>query len=247
MEVTAHRGFGEAYPENTVKAAERAGELADRVEIDVRRCGSGELVASHFDRVRVVSDGTGRVRNLSVGELAALSVQGSDEGIRELEDVAAAVPSDTAIAFDLKQPGVASDTIGLAERIDNDVVVASFYADALWEARDVDSGIPLSYHFDVRLDRNMTTARLLDCEYVSPHWSLALGTDVVDRAHDEGMKVEPWAVASSAVADFLGTEGVDSLAVTSPTLTPDDVGRLERARVLTEVSSVLERLRGLGR
>jgi glycerophosphoryl diester phosphodiesterase len=248
MEVTAHRGFGQRFPENTVEAAERAAEHADRIEIDVRRCGSGELVASHFERVQMFTDGWGSVRDLSLDELNALSVQGSDEGIRRLSAVADAVPADTEIVFDLKWPGVADETVELAGSIDNDVVIASFYSDALWEAREVDEGIPLAYHFDVRVERNMTTARLLDCEYVSPHWALALLTDVVERAQDEGMKVEPWAVTSPPVAGVLERKGVDSLALTSPDLTPEETSPsgVDYAKVAAEASSVLERVRGMG-
>ncbi|MFC6725544.1 glycerophosphodiester phosphodiesterase, partial [Halobium palmae] len=211
MEITAHRGFESLYPENTVEAAARAAEEADRIEIDVRRCGSGELVACHFDRVRFTTGGRGRVRDLSVDELAALSVGGSGEAVPLVEDVAAAVPADTELKFDLKGPALAEDVVALANDVDNDVVVSSFYADALWETRHIDDDIPLSYLFDVRVDRNLTTAGLLDCEYVSPHWSLALGTDVVERAHDEGMEVEAWTVATSAMARLLERAGVDSV------------------------------------
>ena len=42
MYVTAHRGFDDYYPENTVGAISRAARTdgVDAVEFDVRRCGS---------------------------------------------------------------------------------------------------------------------------------------------------------------------------------------------------------------
>ncbi|MFC4357090.1 glycerophosphodiester phosphodiesterase [Halobium salinum] len=245
MEITAHRGFEEAYPENTVEAASRAAADADRVEVDVRRCGSGELVATHFDRVGFTTDGSGRVGELSVDELAALSVGGSGEGVPLVADIAAAVPDDTPLRLDLKGPALGEDVVDLARAVDNDVLLSSFYADALWEARDIDDEIPLSYLFDVRADRNMTTARLLDCEYVSPHWSLALGTDVVERAHAAGMKVEAWTVATSAMARLLDSAGVDSVAASSPELAPDEVRGLDYVGALAEPGATLERLRAL--
>jgi glycerophosphoryl diester phosphodiesterase len=241
MEITAHRGFEEEYPENTVTAARRAAADADRVEIDVRRCGSGELVATHFDRVGLTTDGSGRVADLSAADLAGLSVRGSTEGVPRVSEVAAAVPADTPLRLDLKGPALAEDTVALARSVDNDVLLSSFYADALWEARDIDDEIPLSYLFDVRVERNMTTARLLDCEYVAPHWTLALWTDVVERAHEEGMQVEAWTVASSAMARLLDREGVDSVAATTPALDPDGVDGLGYAGVLAEAKPTFER------
>ena len=44
----AHRGASKVETENTRVAFERALEMgADAVELDVRRCGSGELVVHH--------------------------------------------------------------------------------------------------------------------------------------------------------------------------------------------------------
>lgn len=247
MEITAHRGFESLYPENTVEAAARAAEEADRIEIDVRRCESGELVACHFDRVRFTTRGRGRVRDLSVDELDALSVGGSGEGVPLVADVAAAVPADTALRLDLKGPALAEDTVALANEVDNDVVISSFYADALWETRYIDDEIPLSYLFDVRVDRNMTTARLLDCEYASPHWSLALCTDVVERAHEAGMKVEAWTVATSAMARLLEEARVDGVTASTPNLDPDGVSGLDYLGALAEPAATFERIRGFGR
>ncbi|MFC6725545.1 glycerophosphodiester phosphodiesterase, partial [Halobium palmae] len=245
MEVTAHRGFGKVFPENTVTAARRAAEHADRVEVDVRRCGSGELVASHFERVRFTTDGKGRIGELSADELASLSVQGSGEGIPLVADVADAVPADTGVMFDLKGPALADDTIAVAESIDNRVVVSSFYSDALWEARAAADDLALSYHFDVRLERNATTARLLDCEYVSPHWTVALCTDVVERAQEAGRKVEPWPVTSTAVARLLDRKGVDGIVATTPRIGRREVDGLGYAEALTEALPAVERLRAL--
>lgn len=247
MEVTAHRGFESLYPENTVAAAARAAEEADRVEIDVRRCGSGELVACHFDRVRFMTGGRGRVCDLSVDELAALSVGGSGEGVPLVSDVAAAVPADTHLQFDLKGPALGEDVLGLARSLDNDVLLSSFYADALWEARSLDDDVPLAYLFDVRVERNMTTARLLDCDYVSPHWSLVLATDMVERAHEAGMKVQAWTVATSAMASLLDRAGVDSVAASTPNLAPDGVSGLDYVGALAEPGATVERLRELRR
>jgi len=50
MQVIGHRGCADVYPENTVRAVTRAANFLDAVEVDVRRCGSGELVVFHDER-----------------------------------------------------------------------------------------------------------------------------------------------------------------------------------------------------
>ena len=84
MRCIAHRGFAKVNPENTVTAVRSAAEHTDVIEIDVRRCGSGELVVIHDETVERVTDGTGRVAELSADELTALDVLESGEGVPTL-------------------------------------------------------------------------------------------------------------------------------------------------------------------
>lgn len=232
MEVIAHRGFGDWYPENTVAAAEHAGRDADAVEIDVRRCESGELVASHFSRLRWVSDGSGRVGDHSAEALASLSVDGSEYGVPTLDEALAAVPPGVSVELDLKEPGLVGDVLDLADAADNQTVLASFYSDTLWEARAASDSVDLTYNFDVRLDRNLHTAELLDSDRVNVHWSVCIGTDAVERAHEKGMEVYAWPVGSRAVAAAVGAAGVDGVLATRPGIeTWTDRGRGLRAAV----------------
>lgn len=216
MYVTAHRGFGDRYPQNTVAAIRAAARDADAVEIDVRRCATGELVASHFDRLRWTTDATGRVSETSAERLASLSVEGSGEGIPRFERAVDAVPPEVRIQVDLKQAGIAEDVLDVVGSVDNDVVVSSFYSDSLWEVRASDGAASLVYNFDVRLDRNLTTAGLLECERVDVHWAVCLATDAITRAHDDGFPVHAWPVGSRLVARALGRSGVDGVVATNP-------------------------------
>jgi glycerophosphoryl diester phosphodiesterase len=216
VQLVAHRGFGERYPENTVCSVREASSTADCVEIDVRRSGSGDLVASHFDRLFWVTDATGCVGDRSTEELQSLSVGGSDCGIPRLERATAAVPPDVGIELDLKEPGLAADALAAVDAADNDVVVSSFYSDALWEARSIDAEVSLAYNFDVRLDRNLNTTRLLDCERANLHWAICLGTDAVERAHELGADVYAWPVGSRVVSRALDRVGVDGVIATRP-------------------------------
>lgn len=216
MQTTAHRAFGDQYPENTVCAAREAVSFADAVEIDVRRCGSGELVASHWDHVDFVTDGEGAVDELSAAELASLGVAGSGCGVPLLTDVLSVIPPSVDVNLDLKERGLATDVMDAARSVDNDVVVSSFHPDPLWRIRTLDESISLALNFDVRPDANFETAKALDCEYAVPHWTLCLATDVVERAHDAGMTVRAWPVSSRMLAWALERADVDGLLSTRP-------------------------------
>ncbi|MFC6826970.1 glycerophosphodiester phosphodiesterase [Halopelagius fulvigenes] len=216
MRVIAHRGFGDEYPENTVYAARESARRADCVELDVRRCGSGELVISHFQRLFWTTDDFARVNQRSAAELESLGVDGSSYGVPRLDDALDVIPPDVCVELDLKEPGVVEDVLALTDEIPNDVVLTSFYSDVLWEAQSMDESVTLAYNFDVRVERNLTTARLLDCGRVNAHWSLCLGTDLVERAREEGITVYAWPVRWRGVAFALGAAGIEGLVASHP-------------------------------
>lgn len=216
VQVTAHRGFGDRHPENTVAAARAAARRSDVVEVDVRRSGSGDLVASHFGRLRWVTDATGRIAERSTDALARLNVQGSSWGIPRLDEVLAVVPGHVGIELDLKTDGLAADALAAAATVDNRVVVSAFDAEILRAVRAVDPSVPRAYDVDVRLDENLATAHRLGCERVNVHWAVCLATDVVDRARTRGLAVHAWPVGSRIVAWALGRRGVDGVIATTP-------------------------------
>lgn len=80
--VAAHRGWSEAYPENTMLAFRKAAELnVDQIETDVRVTADGELVIMHDERVDRTTNGTGRVIDMTLAEIKAL-----DAGCRKGEE-----------------------------------------------------------------------------------------------------------------------------------------------------------------
>lgn len=218
MQLIAHRGFGHRYPQNTVRAFENAADVADGVEVDVRRSESGELVASHYGRLRLITDSGGRVADHSADELDSMSVEGSEWGIPRLERVFEVVPDDVTVELDLKEPGLANAALDVAADAGNEVVVTSFYSDAIWETRAADANATLAYNFDVRLDRHLTTTDLIGCDRANVHWSLCLATDVVSRAHERGLDIYAWPVGARPVAWAVRRRGVDGVVATNPSV-----------------------------
>lgn len=78
--VAAHRGWSEAYPENTMEAFRAAVALGvDQLETDIRITGDGELVLIHDATVDRTTNGTGLVREKTLEELQRLDA-GSHKG-----------------------------------------------------------------------------------------------------------------------------------------------------------------------
>lgn len=77
--VCAHRGDNACFPENTVPAFLSAAEKgAAMVEMDVKRCKTGELVIMHDPTVDRTTTGTGKVADLTFAELRSF-----DAGVKK--------------------------------------------------------------------------------------------------------------------------------------------------------------------
>lgn len=212
MHCIAHRGFGEVNPENTlaaVNAAVAAG--ADGIELDVRRCGSGEPVVVHDETVDRVTDASGPVAGFSADELAALSVLDSGEGVPTVEAVCRATPSSVCLNLELKEHGLAAETVDIARQHDCDLLLSSQSAAALAEVE----AVPRGYIFHDAPALLLREAVDLGCTAVHPHWHLCTDSFLA-AAHERGLTVNAWTVSSRHVAVDLATVGVDGFITDTP-------------------------------
>lgn len=218
MDIIAHRGFSALNPENTVAAVRAASSgPADAVEIDVRRCATGELVVYHDEGLEKLTGFEGRVAETPRSTLRELTVGDSEEPIPLLSEALDAVASDTAVVVELKHAGIAEEVVDACRAVENDVILASFFEDVLRECADA-SAFPRAFVFDGDWDASLSTAVELDCEYVNAEYHLLLGREErIDAAHDAGFRVNAWDVNDADAAERLRAGGADGIVVDDPT------------------------------
>lgn len=212
MQVIGHRGCADVYPENTVRAVTRAATFLDAVEVDVRRCGSGELVVFHDETVDRLTDASGRLADATWAELRELDVLGTGEPIPRLETVLAAVPDDVEVQIELKERGLADDVRDAVADADCEVSVSSFDEGAIREVAELGWDVSTGLLFDSDPLEKIETAIELGCDAVHPYYDVCLETDVVAAAHDAGLGVIAWKAARRRteihVLRSLGVDGV---------------------------------------
>lgn len=223
MDLIAHRGFAGVHPENTLAAVRAASEVADAVEVDVRRCGSGELVVIHDETVDRVTDGTGRVDDLTLAELGDLDVLGSGEGVPALSEVLRAVPDGVGVNVELKEAGTAVDALDLVRRLHRNAWVAAFSPDVLAACREAAPGVPRASLTAAGGDGALETALDLDCAYIHPAIE-ACEADLVRAAHAAGLAVNAWTVTDRSEAEPLAVLGIDGLIADRPAVRPTGPG-----------------------
>ncbi|MFC7142187.1 glycerophosphodiester phosphodiesterase [Halosimplex aquaticum] len=214
MNCIAHRGFCGVNPENTVPAVEDAAARADAVEVDVRICGSGDLVVCHDETVDRTTDGSGPVSAHTAEELADLSVQGSDAGVPTVEEVVAAIPDGVTLHAELKERGTGEGVERIVDDAACETVVSSFDPEAVSEVEELPTALAV-WEGDGAVER----AAELGCSFL--HVNLdACTSDLVERAHDAGLDVNGWTVRGSGETEALRDAGVDGVMTDFPEYCP---------------------------
>jgi glycerophosphoryl diester phosphodiesterase len=134
----AHRGGPAHAPENSWRAFEHAVGLGYRyLETDAQATADGVLIAFHDRTLGRVTGRPGRVSRLSLADVAAARIGGS-EPIPVLEDLLAAWP-DVRFNIDIKDGPVIAPLAQVLRRTNawDRVCVCSFSAARLWTARRV--------------------------------------------------------------------------------------------------------------
>lgn len=216
MRLIAHRGFAATAPENTIAAVQSAAEVADAVEFDVRRCGSGELVVVHDEEIDRVTDGDGAVSELSLAELQSHTVLESDERIPTLEDLLAALPPRVEVNLEMKDTGIAADVLAAIDDVENRVVTTSFVLSELERLRELDPDQPTGLLVSRRLEAPVTTAVELDCDVIGANYWRCLSTPLVPRAKAVGLEIHAWSLERRLTAKLLGIRGVDCVSADRP-------------------------------
>jgi glycerophosphoryl diester phosphodiesterase len=210
MDCIAHRGFGEVNPENTLAAVESAVAAgADAIELDIRRCGSGDLVVVHDETVDRVTGASGAVSGFSAAALRELSVLGSGEGVPELGAVCRATPPDIRLNLELKERGIAAEAVEIARQHDHEPILSSQSTAALTEV----GGVPRGYVFHDEPERGLREATDLSCTAVHPHWRLCT-EPFLTAARERNLEVRVWTVTEQTVTTDLA--GVDGLIADAP-------------------------------
>lgn len=215
IEHVAHRGCAADYPENTLRALVESAARLGAVEFDVRRCGSGELVVVHDERLDRLTGVDGRVAETPWEVLRELDVLGTGEPIPSFEEVLDAVPSGTTLQVELKAVETAEPVATALAAADygHDVRVSSFLPAALSAFAATGVDVPTGYLFSGHPGARLGLAERLDCANVHPHVDDCLRTDVVRAAGDRGFGVFAWGVDSPAAAEAVAATGVDGLTV----------------------------------
>ncbi len=231
--VLGHRGASHEAPENTLAAFRLAlAQGADGVELDVWRCGTGEVVVFHDQDAQRIAGSPLRVREASLAELRRLDL-GRGERIPLLEEVLEALP-DAVVNVELKSGRVGDPRLAReAGRILSDrraeqrVVVSSFDHALLAAFRLVAPRVPVGLLFEARGAWRLRLAvaePIVRPSALHPERVLATAARMRAWAH-QGYAVNVWTVDEPGEVERLCALGAAAVITNSPRLAREAVRR----------------------
>jgi glycerophosphoryl diester phosphodiesterase len=207
--ILAHRGASADAPENTLPAFRAAAaQGADGVELDVMRCGSGELVVCHDEHLDRLAGVDLEVRRTPLWKLQKLDVGRhlgfpASASIPTLEEVFAALPAHFLVNVELKCETVDDGglSVQVAEYVEREglserVLLSSFNSFCL--IRVAVRAPSLRRGFLIDPDRsfwlqNAVGVPLCASHSAHPHFS-ACTPSLVKHWRDAGLQVAAWTV-----------------------------------------------------
>ncbi len=211
MERIGHRGCAQQFPENTLFAVRETAKRLNWVEVDLRRCGTGEIVVFHDERVDRVTDGSGNVRDLSLETLRSLRVSETEHHIPTLRELVEELPAGLSVQLELKETGIAGDVVRLIDPIADRVRFSSFQPEALAEIAAAAPQADWGYLFGEHPLESLELAAELACSAVHPKATLCGETDVVETAHERSFDVIAWYGTSKELVELAENAGADGI------------------------------------
>jgi glycerophosphoryl diester phosphodiesterase len=222
--VIGHRGWPTRFPDNTLAGFLAAAEVADAVELDIRRSKDGKLVLSHDPSIDglVVSEQPWSV-------LGDLDLGGGHKPAL-LDEMIATIP-DLPAQFEIKnlphEPGFEPDhrvALEAAERARPGDMVTSFNWLSLAAVRGVFPDVPTGVLVGGSGDIEEAITVCLQGGHPALLPSVRLTPAAVEMGLAAGLSVFPWVVNDGELATRLAALGVSGMITDDPAVVRGVVG-----------------------
>lgn len=229
--IFGHRGASGYAPENTLEAFQLAVQQgADGVELDVHLTRDGELAVAHDERVDRVSDGVGRICDMTLKELKKLRFNATHpeyEGaqmptLREVYELLK--PAGLQINLEIKNgvyayPGIEEKCLALAAEMgmEDRILYSSFNHYSMRRIKKLKPDALCGLLYDCCLINPWDYAKAIGVDALHPSFpELHLVPDECDKAHALGLQVNTWTVNDERYMRMCVDAGADIIITNYP-------------------------------
>ena len=245
MLVIAHRGANRFAPQNTLHAFKKAAELnSDGVETDVHLTKDGQLVLCHNETVNKTSNGKGKISEMSLKELRNFDfgswfgnkfkdtlIPTLDEFLHLMKDTAVSVLN---IELKPQKNGNTDFVEKVIEKaksfgVEDKLFISSFDSGILNKVKEIDSSIKTGYLYPSmgeivkrKFISPLPVAKKCKADFILPHHGY-VSKNLINKAHDLGIKVGVWTVNKIESVERLVKIGVDGIITDVPDIIKNKV------------------------
>ena len=232
--IIAHRGSSLEAPENTMAAFNlAAAQGADAIELDLTRCGSGELVVIHDSTVDRTTNGTGKVGKMPLSAIQSLDAGSyfdarfKGEKVSTLDEVLESVGRKCLVNIELKNFSTPFDSLAdqaaacvQRHNLQHRVFFSSFNP---FNFRKIKRHLPdspmglLTIRGKSGRFARWLYARIGPYDAMHPHFADA-DSEFIGRAHQRQQPVLPYTVNKKEELEMLYAIGVDGVITDDPAL-----------------------------
>ena len=219
----AHRGASGYALENTLEAFEKAIAMGcDGIELDVRRCASGELVVVHDESIDRISNETGLVENLTLTQLKNATLK-NGESIVTLQEALEYINGRVFTDIELKVCGVAHDIVEMINNLiargfnHSHFIVSSFIHEELAKVKTLNENVHIMPLFVAELVDCVGYTKNLKASYVGMAKEF-LSQKLVKDIHNNGLRIFVYTVNEPVLIDKMKNLGIDGIMSDYPDL-----------------------------
>lgn len=216
MMIMGHRGAKALEPENTLLSIRRAMEIGvDAVEIDVYLTKDKEVVIIHDSTVDRTTNGKGPIGSYTLEEIKKLDA-GKGEKIPTLEEVIEFVKDKVRLIIELKEEGTEDKVVELIKRYNmfDSAYIISFWHMLVKKIKEMDSRIKTGVLL-VGCPVDACMARSASADALVMNYAF-VNKELVDKAHQEGLKVFIWNIDDRDMLRPYVDMGVDGIGSNDP-------------------------------
>ena len=233
MLTIGHRGARGYIAENTLESIQKALDLnVDGIEIDVFRCGSGEIVVFHDKKLKRLTGHNGLIEETTFEELKNILVAGRYR-IPTLQQVLEKIDGKILLNVELKGENTAIPTATILKQYLSDsqsdikkLIVSSKNWKELTLFKNLGTNIPIGVlsNYNIFLEKGLNDiikkAKELNAIAIHPKFSI-LNKKAIDQMHSAGFLVYSWTINREKDIKRAIALGVDGIITDFPDRIPD--------------------------
>lgn len=218
-----HRGACYYKPENTLSSFKKALQLkCPYLECDVRLTKDKQAVVMHDKDLKRTTNGKGLVKNYTLKELKKLDA-GNNEKIPTLQELIKLVKNKSNLVIELKKSkGIVEKTLEIIKKnkIENNVLIVSFYSNYLKKIKKINSKIKTGL-LTIRPLLIIERARLCNADLIGIYYNF-VNKKLIKKSHKNNLKIFGYESVKENLTKKQIKElirlGLDGIALNNPTL-----------------------------